>query len=338
MVQIIILFVILAAFSFWNIKYPWIGDAKSLKAANLNNLCLGGGYCLDIQSTNCIKGIAILFILVGHIAGTFHTVVFTPLPALGVSLFLMCSGYGLSEPYIKKGLNKFWSKKITRVLLPYAIVVTLLVIFRRYDIDLIHYILEITGLKTIYWYIAYLMKWYLVFFVSMLFFPRQSVLIFALVGVLMFLTLESLEIEQTPAFLIGVLASKYKDKLAKFSRHSMLIQVAVFAFIGIFFLGLKQLPAIREYFGSPLYSFIHMMHNMAFALCTVGTVSILPFIRKNEFLIFCGIISYEIYLVHFPFYPSVGGDFMLAISLVSISIITATLFYAVNRKISMVII
>ena len=52
------------------------------------------------------------------------------------------------------------------------------------------------------------MKWYLVFFCIHAIFPRQSVLIFALVGVLMFLTLESLEIEQTPAFLIGVLASK----------------------------------------------------------------------------------------------------------------------------------
>lgn len=332
MVQIITLFVFLAAFSFCNIKYPWIGDAESLRASNLNSQCRG--YCLDIQSTNCIKGIAILFILVGHIAGTFHTVVFTPLPALGVSLFLMCSGYGLSQSYKSKGLNNFWGKKISRVLLPYAIVITLLVIFRRYDIDLIHYILEITGLKTMYWYVAYQIKWYLVFFFSMLFFHRHCVLIFALVGVLMFLTLDFLEIEQTPAFLIGVFASKYKDRLTKFSRRSMLIQLAVFTFIGVFFLGLKQLPAIREYFGTLLYSIIQMMHNMAFALCIVGIVSILPFIRKNVFLIFCGIISYEIYLVHFPIYPYVGGDFMLAIALISISIITAALFYAVNGKIS----
>lgn len=109
MIQIIILFVFLAAFSFCNIKYPWIGDAEFLRASNLNSQC--HGYCLDIQSTNCIKGIAILFILVGHIAGTFHTVVFTPLPALGVSLFLMCSGYGLSQSYNSKGLNNFWGKK-----------------------------------------------------------------------------------------------------------------------------------------------------------------------------------------------------------------------------------
>lgn len=333
MLQVLVLFVILVAFSLFNIKYPWCGDAKQLKTTNIEN-SNREGYLLDIQATNCIKGIAILFILIGHIAGTFHTVVFTPLPAMGVSLFLMCSGYGLSESYNSKGLKKFWGKKITRVLLPYAIVITLLVIFRKYDVDVIRYLLEITGIKTFYWYIGYQIKWYLVFFVSMLFFPRKSVWIFALVGVLMFLTLDSLEIEQTPAFLIGVLASRYKDKLAKFSRRSMWIQVALFALVGIFFLGIKQLPAVREYFGTPLYSFIQMMHNMAFALCVVGIVSIFPFLRRNQFLIFCGIISYEVYLVHFPFYGSVGGDFLLAIALISISIIVAALFYALNGKIS----
>lgn len=333
MVQILILFITLAAFSFLNIRYPWIKSHKPIKIREIDDH-MRGGYKLDVQSTNCIKGIAILFILIGHISGTFHTVVFTPLPALGVSLFLMCSGYGLSESYNSKGLNKFWGKKITRVLLPYAIVITLLVIFRQYDIDLVRYILEITGMKTMYWYVAYQLKWYLAFFMTMLFFPRQRMLILAIVGVLMFITLGSLEVEQTPAFILGVLASCYKDKLTTFSLRSMWIQLAVFAFIGVLFLGIKQLPAIREYLGSSLYSFIQMMHNMAFALCIVGIVSILPFIRRNGFLIFCGIISYEVYLIHFPFYPTVGGDFMLAIALVSLSIVTAALFYTVNSRIS----
>ena len=275
-----------------------------------------------------------MFILVGHIAGTFHTVVFTPLPAVGVSLFLMLSGYGLSESYKTKGLKNFWSKKISRVLIPYAIVITLLVLFKTYDIELIDYILEITGIKTTYWYIGYQIKWYLVFFITMMLVPNRNVWVFALISVLMFLTLGSLEIEQSPAFLIGVIASKYKDYLASLSRRSVCLQLVAFAFIGTMFLAIKQLPCVRENIGTLLYSFIQMIHNIAFALCVIAIVSVIPAIRKSSFLVFCGIISYEIYLIHFPFYTSVGGYFWIAISFISISIAISALFYALNGKIS----
>lgn len=332
MIQILIIFAILAVFCFIQLEYPFTHRPKSQSISELN--ACGGGYYLDVQSTNCVKGIAILLILVGHISGTFHTVVFTPLPAAGVSLFLMLSGYGLSESYKIKGLKHFWGKKITRVIVPYAIIITLLVVFKKYDIKLIDYILEITGVKTLYWYIGYQIKWYVVFFITMLFVPNRSLWIFAVVGVFMFITLGSLEIEQSPAFLIGVLASKYKNKLTRFSRRSMIVQFAVFAGIGILFLTIKQLPSVREYLGTPIYSFIQMMHNMAFALCVIAVVSIIPAIRKSSFLVFCGIISYEIYLVHFPFYTNVEGDFLKAISLVAISIMISVLFYTLNGKIS----
>jgi|GEM_PF-2941247 len=246
----------------------------------------------------------------------------------------MLSGYGLSESYKSKGLNKFWNKKISRVLLPYAIVITLLVLFRRYDIDLIDYILEITGVKTSYWYIGYQIKWYLVFFITMTFVPNRNVLVFAIVSVLMFLTLGSLEIEQSPSFLCGIVASKYKNHLTNLNRRAVCLQLAAFAFIGISFLAIKQLPFIREQFGSLLYSFIQMIHNIAFALCVLAIVSIIPAIRQSTFLLFCGIISYEIYLVHFPFYSYVDGNILKALSLISISIVISALFFAFNGRIT----
>lgn len=330
MLQIAIIFILIAAISCYKVKHPFVARRNTQENSALNS----GGYALDYKSTCCIKGIAILFILVGHIAGTFQTVLFTPLPAAGVSLFLMLSGYGLSESYKSKGLKDFWSKKITRVLIPYAIVITLLVLFKTYDIKLIDYVLEIAGIKTTYWYIGYQIKWYIVFFITMMTVPNHNVWVFALISALMFLTLGSLEIEQSPAFLIGVIASKYKDYLSHFSRGSVYLHLMAFAFIGMMFLAIKQHPCVREYFGTSLYSFVQMIHNIAFALCVIAIISLNSVIRKSSFLVFCGIISYEIYLIHFPFYTNVRGNFLMAISLISISIAVSALFYALNGKIS----
>ncbi|MBS6711888.1 MAG: acyltransferase family protein [Ruminococcus sp.] len=41
---------------------------------------------------------------------------------VGVSLFLILSGYGLAMSYSKNGLAHYWTKKIQRVWIPYVFV------------------------------------------------------------------------------------------------------------------------------------------------------------------------------------------------------------------------
>ena len=60
--------------------------------------------------TNIIKGIAILIIVLGHAGNRIPgSRILTPLGAVGVGMFLICSGYGLEKSYIKNGLSEFWS-------------------------------------------------------------------------------------------------------------------------------------------------------------------------------------------------------------------------------------
>lgn len=288
---------------------------------------------MDIQNTTAIKGVAILLILVGHISGTFSTVVFTPLASAGVSLFLILSGYGLSESYKVNGLSKYWQKKIIRVLLPYAIVITALT-FAGGHFNLSKYLLEITGIKTSYWYIGYQMKWYLIFFLTMMLLPKHRLAVFMAASFIMFFLLGSLEIEQSVAFTIGVLMSDYKERVLTLSNKKIWWIFLITFFIATLFLGLKQIPFVRAQIGSYYYSFIQMMQNVFYAGAIIAFMVLAPKLSRSPFLIFCGVISYEVYLLHFPFYGKVGGSMILAFTLIICSMLASSVFFAFNGSIS----
>lgn len=57
------------------------------------------------NSTNIMKGVAILCVVMCHMMGTFGNgiVYFTPLGGIGVSIFLILSAYGLNESWNRGG-------------------------------------------------------------------------------------------------------------------------------------------------------------------------------------------------------------------------------------------
>lgn len=58
---------------------------------------------LDRNYTNVLRGLAMVMIMFGHVGGAYEeSVWFSPLPAVGVALFLMLSGYGNNESYLNK--------------------------------------------------------------------------------------------------------------------------------------------------------------------------------------------------------------------------------------------
>ena len=323
MFSVCIIIAILFAICLIPIPYPLTSKLKSKS----------GGGIFDIQHTTAIKGMAILLILVGHISGTFSTVVFTPLASAGVSLFLIMSGYGLSESFKTNGLSHYWQKKITRVLIPYAIVVTILAIANR-SFNLTNYLLNITGISTSYWYIAYQIKWYIVFYLAIALLPKYKMPLMIIASVAMFFLLGSLAREQSFAFVIGVFLSDHKDYIAKLSHKKMLWIFIVAFCIATIFLGIKQVPAVRTLSGTLYYSFIQLVQNLSFACSIISFMILVPAITRSSFLVFCGIISYEIYLLHFPFYGKVDGSIALAFVLIILSVIASYLFYIFNNSIS----
>lgn len=62
---------------------------------------------LDKDSTDMMKGMAILCVVLCHYMGTFGQgiTVFTPLGGIGVAIFLILSAYGLNESWNQGGVR-----------------------------------------------------------------------------------------------------------------------------------------------------------------------------------------------------------------------------------------
>ena len=119
---------------------------------------------LSCEYTNCLRGIAILLVVLCHTADAFGTRILTPLGGIGVAMFLFLSGYGLSESYKKYGLKCYWRKKLLRVFIPYFLLQSISALYLQH-FEIIPFILDITGIKSEYWYISYLLQWYIIFYV-----------------------------------------------------------------------------------------------------------------------------------------------------------------------------
>ena len=116
---------------------------------------------MDRNYTTTLKGISIFMIMLCHMACFWPSGRFlTPLGGIGVAIFLITSGYGLTESYKKTGLVNFWHKRLLKVYFPYAIVCILLCIFKHHSVynlftDLILYTCP-------FWFIQFIIIQYII--------------------------------------------------------------------------------------------------------------------------------------------------------------------------------
>lgn len=82
------------------------------------------------EISGAISAIGCLMVLFSHFGSYLEVRIFAPLGSGGVSIFLILSGYGLFISNWEKPLDKYWTKRFLRVLLPYWIV---RVIFHLYS-------------------------------------------------------------------------------------------------------------------------------------------------------------------------------------------------------------
>lgn len=287
---------------------------------------------LDMPYTTVVKGIAILLILVSHTASTMGTVAFTPCGGIGVALFLICSGYGLMESWKKNGLKFYWRKKITRVFIPYVLVYFCISIAYGRNVEEMITVLLRGG----YWYIAYLTKWYLAFWMTMLIAPRYRLAIMSLVAICFFFTLSGIEAEQSLSFIAGICLSDYKDSLKRVAPKA-LIEFSLMAIaLGIGALAVKQLPAIKDNPGVIL-NLTQMTIKFATASGILFITGYLHRILNSRFLYFFGIVSYECYLLQMPFYSHLHGSLSLAMLFIILLTLASFLYNKFNSWLTIII-
>lgn len=213
-----------------------------------------GMHFLDHTHTDILKGYAILFILFGHV-GQYLGINGIEFPAgVGVSLFLVLSGYGLAVSYRKYGLKRYWEKRIQRVWIPYIIsngMFLIISVFSGKSFSMKDIMLNFTLIKPLYafgWYLRYIFVCYLIFYFTCKFTKNRTTRMIATTICFAgwFIIRSTILIDSTPflqarqmlAFPLGILSAVFSDKIEsklKISKgHSVSSIICVFLGTGIY--------------------------------------------------------------------------------------------------------
>ena len=296
----------------------------------------GGGKSstfFDRQYTTVAKGIAILLIMVCHSSGHWAGGrVLTPLGGIGVSIFLITSGFGLNESFKKSGLSAFWRKRLVRVYLPYFLVAIVYAVVSRWDA--IKCLLNFSCIHSPYWFVSYILACYVVFWILCLVCPKHKSLVMLVLSVFALLLLPNLQAEQSFGFVTGMVLSDKKDKFLEFAKRnkSYALLVAMLMIIGVISLAIKQLPVVRTTAPDWLMNVIQCFIKYPLGFGILLSLKWVPKLLANPFLYLSGVISYELYLVHFPFYGYVQNRLWPALLLIAVSYVISYYFNKINDK------
>lgn len=284
---------------------------------------------LSFNTSTILRGVAILLVIFQHLGGGLGTNVLTPLGGTGVAIFLILSGYGINESFKKKGLNYYWENRIIKVFIPYFVIISILSCFSSH-FNIKAYLLDILGVKTSYWYIAFLFKQYILYYIATKYFHKFRLHIIFIISTILIFILPNIEAEQGFSFLFGILISENYNKLYSNKILTKNILIFIVFCIGTIFLAIKQLPIIREYQNHFFYNWIQLFIKLPYAIFFIFITHKL-LILKRSFLAFTGKISYELYLIHMIFLKYIEMKIINAFLILIISFILSYLFYLLNQ-------
>lgn len=297
---------------------------------------------MDKQHTEVIKGIAIMCVVLSHVGNANGTRILAPGGGIGVALFLICSGYGLSES-ARKGVNlgKFWKRRIINVFLPYALIRVIAFVVSPSDVTIVEFLLDVTCIKPRYmlgWYLSYLFFCYVVFSVYQLVrrrFGKKAMVLMAAVAVISFFASPTeLQAEQSLSFMAGVFLSENKESaiLGRLKARSWMVTAVAFLVGSVAFL-LKQLDILNFSYWVYLLQMIYKFGWAVMLLTAVWTL-MKRFSLNPAALI--GKYSYEIYLTHGYMFALMRSIVMIPLFILCVGIASAGLHCGIDymRKIS----
>lgn len=265
----------------------------------------------------------------GHWAGGR---VLTPLGGIGVSIFLITSGFGLNESFKKSGLSAFWRKRLVRVYLPYFLVAIVYAVVYRWDA--IKCLMNFSCIQSPYWFVTYILACYVAFWILCVVCPKYKSLVMLVMSILTLFLLPNLQAEQSFGFVTGMMLSNKKDKFFEFAKRkkSYAFFVTMLMIIGVISLAIKQLPVVRTTAPCWLMNVIQCFIKYPLGLGILLSLKWTPKLLSNLFLHLSGVISYELYLVHFPFYGYVQNRLWPALLLIAVSYVISYYFNKINDK------
>ena len=277
---------------------------------------------LGREQTNQLKGLAILLVVTGHL--WMHVTSEKAIPILGdygVSAFLMLSGYGLTRSSRKKTVRfaSFARRRLVRVILPYWIITTSIVILDWVILDRSHSACTLISsmlcvnvaedarhLDYTRWYITILLANYVGFYVSYRYVRgRASLVAIWLVGFLMLIARVTKlfplgAAHQLVAFPMGCALAHYLPEIRRFIREGR-TKYRLLLVLAIASIGLSVSLLFREMLPKIASVCIDSVNALVFCCLLVVASAVMSGMSVNSrLLLFVGTISYELYLIHGP--------------------------------------
>ncbi len=264
--------------------------------------------------TTVLKGLSMLTILWSHVGACCGIKGVQFIGTVGVSLFIIFSGYGLQLSVEANGLKEYWKRRFFHIMLPYWIVEGIgLAASGRLTFKT--YLLDCLFLKPAIepgWFMQYIMICYLLFFLVKLMVKRMNpnepeifekvtlygaFLIWFVIDSMFFARpdMPFLRARQMLCFPFGVSLAKNREVLER--AVSKPEPFFLGGFIGLLFMGITQLPAVKELpyiFQNTLSLFT--VFPLAMAVLTITKRHM--WLVNNWMLEQIGLVSFEIYLVH----------------------------------------
>jgi len=292
---------------------------------------------LSMLQTNQMKGAAILIIIIHHLS--VHTIknphdllLFMNAGVIGVAIFLILSGLGLSISIEKKGIKNFFTKRFIRIFMPLFLALSLEVILSHIFLapksnlfaDLSKTFLHPSHLDRNIWFVIFIIFWYCMnYLVFKLNLSKKAKLIFLCSVALILLFIPRVHILwKLNAFSfplgcwLGLNSQFASQKIATLLEGKF---ASVFALL----VGCLLLAPISYYF-----SHKHILIGIALIFSTFTIVGLTYLLKRNErfeftienlFLVLAVVIVYRNCSIWFPEYNllKIASDFLMNVYVIS---------------------
>lgn len=242
------------------------------------------------------KGVGIIIVILVHLTNRYlNFPILSPIAGAAVAIFLICSGYGLSESFKYKGLNNYWSNKLVKIWVPSFIQVSVVALVGMSGIIAWF----TTNPLFLYgWYLQVLFFDYALFWVIYKFVKNEKlclILLFAISIVTFILLKSQIHAEQLLCFPIGVAFSQLnlKNKVAKYSiiKSFIVLGLLTTVMIGVWLLR----NTFHHYI---LFNAVWLVIKTTFAIIAIYGVYVFRKIPLLKVFVPFGSMSYALYLLN----------------------------------------
>lgn len=128
---------------------------------------------LSRQNTLWMQGVSALLIMLMQFVMQLESYprFFNIFGSVAVAVFLFISGFGINESHKINGINNFWKKRFLRVIIPCWTIFLFQLPFVEH-FNSVQLLKNLTFYASDLWFVDYIIRWYLVYWISRRFFTK----------------------------------------------------------------------------------------------------------------------------------------------------------------------